>query len=96
MKDYDQEFLKCVEKSKSIAQKIKKRSDNLRNNIPDTSDNIIKESISELFVNIQVLKSLSKFEDLTYQEYTRRTTNFKKMEDQYNALKQTFEENVIK
>jgi len=96
MKNYDEEFTKCLEKSKMINSKIHKRSDNLSRNIPDTSDNIIKESISELFLNIQVLKSLSKSDDLSYQEYTRRTTNNKKIEEQYKSLKRKFEENVNK
>lgn len=92
MKDYDQEFHECLEKTKLIQIKINNRSDNLLKNMPDTSDNIIKDSISELFLNIQVLKSLSKSEDLSYQEYSRRNSNLKKMEDQYISLKKQFEE----
>ncbi len=99
MKDYDEKYSICLEKIKIINTKIENRLE--KNNKKDLSDysntnNSIKELNSDLFSNIQILKSLSKYEELTYQEYTRRTTNIKKIEDQYNIFRKQIEENVKK
>jgi hypothetical protein len=95
MKDFDQEYTKCLEKIKVINSKIENRQQNNNKDLSDNTNDIIKGYNNDLFANIQVLKSLSKSENLDYKDYTKRTLLLKKIEDQYNIFKKQIEENVI-
>jgi len=83
MSDYDNEFHKCLDKGKSIKNKIHKKSENNNNNNTQSVhlDNIIKESLEEFSKMIKKLNYFTTGANISNQELSRRSDNNKKLEE---------------
>lgn len=96
MSDYDTEFHKCLDKAKSIKNKLNKRFENISNNMPNSQiDTLIKDSLEEFSKMILNLKNLTNISNISNQELNRRNDNNKKIEDMFLQFKKQMEINQV-
>lgn len=96
MTDYDTEFHKCLDKGKSIKNKINKRSENINSNTPIIQlDSMIKDSLEEFSKMIKNMKYLTTSANISNQELSRRNDNNKKLEEMLLQFQKQMEINQI-
>lgn len=99
MSDYDTEFHKCLDKGKSIKNKLNKRSENLNNNsnnpLNSQIDNMINDSLEEFSKMIKNIKYLTNNANISNQEKNRRNDNNKKLEEMLMQYQKQMEINQV-